>query len=491
MVVLELTHSDNGSTNQSYNSTVNIPHRPKDHAINGFPVTYRVCQAGGHYFWAPRGVSRNEVARLWRVYHAHEKGIFESVEYDDQHDGDIGKALDAAVSKLTDSFRKSVSRFIVDKRVRNPGFQSKEALGTGYTGVYISRSASRSTKALVVSVLTSIESEGTIKPDSVYTGRIAENDYRNHPQATANRLSEIIRRAVGIRRHYYQSYRSRGLMPDKRLKWDDVPPSIRKQEFRAPSLDISEIFDSFDAHGSKQVTTTGGDPEKLAIKLQSLDLRNPQSKVVLNGHALNFRKTRVFSDTFYLPAQIYRARNEWRIRIPDGDGWVLDEFPDADFNGNIEESLRNAWIYTISTIRGMEVIGGEPRNHIHSKSVGLLDPCVPHASVMLQNRPTRNGEDRWSFKVMFRQQRNDKSLRTLTLASWDAENVTDDQIHKTLCSLSALQAFREFQLEQGLSKDEAQVSLNDDIPRFFYPPQPIKAISADDLRFHLELMGLR
>jgi hypothetical protein len=36
-----------------------------------------------------------------------------------------------------------------------------------------------------------------------------------------------------------------------------------------------------------------------------------------------------------------------------------------------------------------------------------------------------------------------------------------------------------------------EVSLNDDIPRFFYPPEPVKAISADDLRFHMELMGLR
>jgi len=69
--------------------------------------------------------------------------------------------------------------------------------------------------------------------------------------------------------------------------------------------------------------------------------------------------------------------------------------------------------------------------------------------------------------------------------------LTDNQIKEVLCSLSALQAFREFRLEQGLSKDEAQVSLNDDIPRFFYPPEPVKAISADDLRFHMELMGLR
>lgn len=89
-------------------------------SVNGFPVTFRqVTLADGAILWVPRGISRNDEVRGWRIYMAHEGGLLVA-NIPDYH-GTAQNSLAEAYKILLDAMQGLVSRFVVDERSRVPG----------------------------------------------------------------------------------------------------------------------------------------------------------------------------------------------------------------------------------------------------------------------------------------------------------------------------------------------------------------------------------
>src|SRR5690554_2373018 len=151
-------------------------------------------------------------------------------------------------------------------------------------------------------------------------------------------------------RRYAESFYARDTHPTVRLHFDDVPQSIVDATPEPPAMDLRAIMDSFDPPAC-----TPGEPGRdlgalvLALQDYSLDRRRPA--VTLNGHRLVFSSLVAQGVKVYIPAQMGRGRDHWWLTVGTAGSPILDELYDADYGGDCQAALREAWLYLISLLR--------------------------------------------------------------------------------------------------------------------------------------------
>jgi hypothetical protein len=292
-------------------------------SINGFPITFRpVVLANGNTLWVPRGISRNDDAKCWRLYVAHQKGLFTAYVFDSHSPL---ASLELAYSRLAGGLREGVSQFIVDKRYKNPGKERDPMIDTGFTGVTISRSVRDNKKLVVITSRQALSGPGgERKFPVVYVGSVSELKMDKDPIGEERRFYALLKEAVAIRR-FHRHLRSTGVNQPDKVFYSDVPQDIRDRPVKLPGLDLYAIMDSFIVAPEYKVQkTTGGDAGVLAARLQSADLTKRQPDVFLEGRRIKFYETGFKGRRFYMPSHISRARDHWRLKVPTADGWVSE-----------------------------------------------------------------------------------------------------------------------------------------------------------------------
>lgn len=448
-------------------------------SINGFPITYRnVTLSNGEVVTVPRGISRNE--NYWRVFVAHEKGEFTTYVHDDPSPTE---SLRRAVDLLFEVLRNGVSRFSVDKRERTPGQGRDPLIDTGVTGVSISRSVRRNLKQVIITVDQMLQRPNKqVEARKRYVGTITEEALADDPIGQEQRFREMLQRGVAIRR-YYNHQRANGIYPAKPYSFDDVPASIREKPVEMPDLDLQAIFDSYTVIPKPiPPRTTGGDPDALAVRLQSADLSQPQKAVYLEGRYIKFYRTDVEGFTFWLPRSLGRARDHWRIKCQHRDGWICDSVYDEECGGDLRASLKEAWLYLVSLYRSTEA----PSQRSKASVEPLLCTGVTGVFIQPQRRISQIGVTSWTFSVVVAQEVAPDLFQRQSVGHWKLNEVTDNALADALCRATAMIRYRDHLMAQGYSLRDCYVLRSEAIPDAFWPAEPVCPIYADDLRYIAE-----
>jgi hypothetical protein len=452
------------------------------HSINGFPITFRpVVLANGKTLWVPRGISRNEDANCWRLYVAHQKGLFTGYVFDAPSPL---ASLELAYSRLADGLKEGFSQFTVDKRYKSPGKERDPIIDTGFTGVAISRSVRNNKKIVMVTSQQAIcGPDGKRKFLAVYVGSVSESKMDEDPIGEERRFRGLLKEAVAARR-YHRYLRSKGKSLKRAVYYADVPPDFRNRPVNLLGLDLYAIMDSFMvAPGYRVPKTTGGDPGALAGRLQSAILTKRQPNVYLEGRIVKFFETEFRGRRLYLPRHIGRARDHWRLKVPTADGWVSESVYDSECGDNDLASLYEAWVYLVSLYRACEAPVRRP------KPVGnvLLCTCIEDTFIQPQRRfSTKSGESRWTFGVVTNQRVTEAKQVRLTLVHLRYEQLDDTAINEALRRGEAILRYREYRLQNGASLQDAFVEKDMEIPAEFWPVELDCPVYADDLRYYAD-----
>lgn len=429
----------------------------------------------------PKGVSRHQEGRCWRLYVVHEDGLVTGYVYDDPSPID---SLEKAYGLLIDALQGVTSRFDTDKRSRSPGVERDPLIDTGFTGVTVSRTSRADQKYVVVTAAQMVELPGgDVDVRSFYSGAIKESSLEEDPLGQEKTFQEMLKKAVAVRR-YYNRMRSQGVYSDSAYKYDDVPDDIRRQPVELPDLDLHEIMDSFTVVPRHRAPrTTGGDPVALANSVQNADLTKPQKPFWLEDRCVKFYRREVEGLALYLPTSVYRARNEWRVRIVHRDGILTKSVPDADYDNSLLASLQEAWIYTVSLYCQYPAQKDRAKQIKHP----LLDTGIPSVSMQPMCRVSaKTGQTQWAFSLKVRQQLSEGDVRTYSIEYWRMDVLDDASLSAALCQAAATIAYRDHQISQGASLDKAFVDKDDSIPDEFWPAEPVCMITEDDLRYYAE-----
>lgn len=468
--------------------SIDFTKRPDTLSINGFPVHFRrhEFQDGG-VLWVPKGISRIEHARSWRIQVAHEEGTFVDNEQDNNQHPAL--SLAKAFTVLEKALQNGVSMFKVDTRINPPGSPRDPLLDTGFTGVTISRSVRRGQKALVVAADQSVEqTNGKIAHSPRYIGAITDRDVQRADVDPQEKLTELLTKAVAVRR-YYNAQRAKGIYPAMPYRYSDVPATFRRQPVELPQIDVYDLFDSyFVIPRPVQPATTGGDPAALVAKLQASDLTQPQKYCYLNGRFIRFAPTELDGRTFYLPKQLYRSQNQWRIKLPHRDGWFCDAIHDSEFGADPEASLKEAWQYLVSLFREYE----PPTERIKSVQEPLLAAGVARVFLLALRRvQRRSGAVTWSFTLTLSQEDEPGQSRKVTVGRWSINDLSDESLAEKLRHAEAMDRLRSHRLDQGASLRDAFVNADTHIPAEFWRDAPACPIFADDVRYYVQRRELK
>lgn len=447
-------------------------------SINGFPITFRQVVIDGQDYWVPRGLSRYPQLPGWRLCVAHQDGTEQSYVKDDS--GKPVQSLELAYERLISTFEGTLSPFVVDKRSRLPGLGRDPLLDTGFTGVLISRQASKGQKRIVVTVgLTTPTKQGNVEGRRMYVGCISESVFLSTPRAMERHLSTLLGKAVAIRR-YYNRLRSRGHSIHKPIPFADVPDDILAQPHTLPNLDLAEIFDSYCVPSSQTGRfTTQGDPGALAARMQSWDLRQKNPAVYLEGRNVKFREVNVEGHTLYLPRGLYRARNEWRVRVTHTEGVFSDSMRDT---GDLHENLNQAWKYLVSLFRSLP----SPGERATPVKAPILDTGVGRVFIQPMRRVSKlKGTVVWSFAVKCRPEHLTRG-RSITVMGGKLEDLTDKALADALCKATAMIRYSEHLNSISPSLELAVVDQSTKIPEEFWPPEPVCTVNTDDLNYYVE-----
>lgn len=456
-------------------------------SINGFPLTFRTIKlVDGQTVWVPRGLSRNETAKCWRLYLASEEGVHAFNISDRNHGGSPLASLQAAFEDMQAILAGVTSRYVVDRRTRPEGIERDPLVDCGVTGVQITRATRKDYKTIPVMADIAVqEASGTVKHTHYYAGSISERAEDTDPKAQQRKFHKLLRKAIAVRR-YYNHLRSQGTYPTALIHYDDVPEEIRQQPVDLPKhIDVVEIMDSFAAAPwTRVVRTTGGDPEALAVTLLSHDLTKPHKLIYLNGFSLRFREQNVEGRKFYLPKELYRARGEWRIRIFHAEGIFMDAVGDDECGFDPDRALMEAWCYLISELRQHQAPEAGIRRPAKNP---LLETGIRAVNIMGYGRATKTtGDVRWSFSLGFQQDEGSGHQRRSVIATWPLSTVTDEQILEGLRHAAAMSDYHYHLLDAGASPEEAALSRTSKIPAEFWPDKAPCPISVDDLRYFAE-----
>lgn len=442
--------------------------------------------ASGEVLWVPRGISRNDVSRCWRVYAVSEQGVFACNVSDSEHDYSEIASLRQAYKLLIESHNQNTSRFQVDRRKRSPGNERDPLVDSGYTGVMISRNSRKGYKEIAVSSQITIQNpNGSLKHSTFYSGSVSEAARITEPEYQQQKLEFLIHSAVVVRR-YYNRLRSNGEYPAGPLRLEDVPNDIRLAPVVIPKrLDVTAILDSYVVREWKPtVRTTGGDPGKLVAALQAHHPEIPYKRILLNGFQIRFIESVAEGQTFYLPKSVYRARGCWRLRIIHRHGIYQDEFTDDNHSRDMLRSLLAAWCSFFAELLHLEA--PEPNTRWYATNA-LLDTCIDHIRITPRSRRAKKDQKfHWGFTVMFGAPNREGIEIRKPLASWRLASVTDEQIDRDLRLAAGLSAYRDYLVTDGRHEEADALGPGSEIPHKYFPEAVPCRITADDLWYHAE-----
>lgn len=452
-------------------------------SINGFPLTFRAVRfPGGHRLWVPRGISRNEEFKCWRIYLVHEAGLM-ALNVADGRNPPVHSLVEA-YDILTGELTGVQSRFVVDQRARSPGVERDPLIDTGVTGVKVSRISREGKKVVTVSTQVTVKKpDGSLHFTNWYAGGITERAVETDPMAQERELFRMLRRAIDVRR-YFRRLRSEAQYPAAMIRYDDVPEDIRQQPVELPNLDLVAIMDSFMVSPwQPTIRTTGGDPEALAATLKNSDLEEPQKKCWLNGHQIRFSKTVIEGRTLFLTKTLFRTRGKWRIRIYHVEGIFEDAVTDAECHSDMMQSLQRAWRHLVDRLISLEACPSRKK----VVRMPLLDTTLPGVAVTPLSRiGKKSPKPRWTFSLSYRQKTGDTEERKTTIRTWLLSTITDEQIAHDMAHAAAMVTYREHLLDAGETFENAFVTKATHIPDRFWPHNPVCPFSADDLRYHAQ-----
>lgn len=448
-------------------------------SINGFPLTFRVVSLGdGEKVWVPRGISRNGPAACWRIFIVYEGGELSEYVYD--HGRSPHESLVEAYGVLERTLRDETSRYAVDRRNMSPGPLRDPLVDTGVTGVTVTRTTRGSGKCIVVNAHQMIVVNGVSEARTFYAGSISEQALSDDPLRQEQKFIRLLREAVAVRR-FYNHQRALGITLGAAYKYEDVPSGIKREPVDLPPLNIYSIMDSFVCVAKVSPRTTGGDPGALAGQLQRADLSEPQRNVWLEGRCIKFYARKVEGRTFYLPSSVFRARNEWRIRVFHRDGVINDAVPDSEHGGDLSASLQEAWVTAVSYYRETAVGDGRQR----AVKNPLLDTGIESVVVQPHRRVNKSGIG-WSFSLVVIQHFGSGKSKRFAVGYWRLSEMTDNRLLEAQRIATAILAYRQHHLDAGASEQEALIEKGAAIPPQFYPDELSVRLRADDLRYFSE-----
>ncbi len=459
------------------------PQTPR--SVNGFPLTFRCIEVPeSPPLWVPRGISRNDQGRCWRIYVVSEEGITAfNVPDTDGKGGAIG-SLHRAYDALLGVLMKSKSRFSVDRRARVQGFERDPMVDSGFTGVSIARVNREGHKSVVVSAnLTLLSSGGKLRHTHYYAGAVSEAGEPLSPAAQQKKFEQALCRAVAVRR-YYRDIRSEGDHPRTMIHYDEVPTPFRRRPVNLQVMDVTEIFDSFVVTPrQRKLRTTGGDPEAMAIELQGHDLAKPHKTCRLNGHRLAFSLVHVEGPALYLPKQLFRARGEWRVRVYHAAGIIDNAISDAEVDeGMLAGSLQKAWLYLVSELRRCPA---EIEGRRLLPKIPLLDTGIAGASITAYSRRSRkSGKPVWSFQLGFRQYDCPAGHPRFAVATWRLSTITNEKIAEDLRRVSAISGYWDYLRSAG--EETSLIEKDTVVPERFWPDKAPLDLTVDDLDYYAD-----
>ena len=215
-------------------------------SINGFPVRFRRENLDGKtILWVPKRISRAIEAKGWRILINHADGQSYLWEPDE------GRApldsLQTAWTRMVVELNQLTTSITNMRRPVKRGPQRNPVIDTGVDGVLIARnnsSPSRS-KSVGVSLFQWILSEeGNPISKGVRIFSISESKFLKAPADAQRRFHQALCVATAIRRRYLETVAAEGT-PHTVITADDlVPADVPSRPVK--SLDLSQVFDSFD-----------------------------------------------------------------------------------------------------------------------------------------------------------------------------------------------------------------------------------------------------
>jgi len=234
-----------GSSGQQIISNMDFTKPCDPISVNGFPVYFRREFINDETtLWIPKGISRNESIKAWRIWFRHQKGTFSKYVFDSGRD--MVSSLKEAWNVAYQAYMDHEPYVAADKRRKAPGFRVHPDFDLGYTGVSITRvSPKRGSKTIVLlahqNYLDPLTKEK--KHTNLAVCRVTMNKYEEDPWGQQKIFENGIRDAIAIRRYHNQLH-SQCTPPTRKLKLEDVPLEIRRKPAPFPIFDLSEIFDS-------------------------------------------------------------------------------------------------------------------------------------------------------------------------------------------------------------------------------------------------------
>lgn len=212
--------------------------------VHGFPITFRrsVYNERERY-WLPRGISRNDPAKCWRLWIRHAGGVFtEHVHDDGLH---RSESLGLAWRKLVSVLESLTPIGLGDQRELLVGWERLAELDSGVTGVGVSRACRKGKRYANVYANHSIAlPNGKTKQVKANTGYFSELRYEKDPDYWEGQFARALRDAVAIRR-FYNGRVAQLNRPLSTLDIHDVPMEVRRLAYDV-TLRLDAAFENMD-----------------------------------------------------------------------------------------------------------------------------------------------------------------------------------------------------------------------------------------------------
>ena len=441
--------------------------------INGYSYSFYPCRIGDETVQVPQGVSRRPKASEWIIFIVSDAGRVVRVVPDNGEDPRT--SVLRAHDELRTILEGGVDGNVLDRRLRYAYGPNDSFVYTGIEGVAIHRGAANQ-KAVTKRLTVTCRQPGNL--NASFVGSISLTTFRASPAKARQQLMSAIAKAARIRHFLDRHEGATGAsLP---LHFDDLPDAYQCAPVELPELDLDAIFNSYLVPDHRhEFLTTGSNPERLAAKLQSLDLLVPHKKVVLQGHSIRFSPFPFQNNTLYLPTGLFRAPGAWRVRVYHSDGIFNDEVTDLECDGNPTKALQEAHGYLISLYRSFDC----PTAAVRRKKYPLLDTCVTGVIIQPSRRFTENGEPCWAFTV--KASPISDRLSTKTILSRKLENITNRALNRALCQATSLRRYVEYMDARYDIYARRRTIGFKDVPKRFHISEPVYSVSVDDLWFYV------
>lgn len=365
---------------------------------------------------------------------------------------------------------------------RGHGGRARDSMiDTGYTGVVLSRRCELHHQVVTIQVLQRLVNPitGESRPHYPPLGVITRKRYDVDPTAAKHDFFDLLRKAIALR-SYHDHLHSIGRPPAEALSEADIPPDRLREPHSLPALCLDTIFEECARQARQKPTKTQfNDPRGQAQKLFERDLTQPGPSVRFNGFKLLFKRYELPESTLFLPRTIYRAREEWRLRVLCAHGPWSMAIPDRPGQSDPLETLDEAWRQLVIHL---QLLQADPDQRMYTGE-SLLWTGVPGLTFNVMRRARgANGSVIVNFQLRYQYQTPQGANRRISLGFWNAQSLNDRELSRALRKGAAMAAYCE---ALGTRAPE-RMDVNAEIPKEYWPVQPIIRITADDVLFYTE-----